>query len=269
MLLLSRSAARKIVATGIAAVAFAFLYEVTTLDSRDAARQAELRRTPRSPAPGAPACDFTATAYCKGTTTASGVNVRTGIAAADPDLLPVGSVIQVDRLGDRYNGIYTVMDTGPAVQGRHIDIYMWSCNEALAVRPPAGADLTVLRLGWNPRASTPSLVDRLFRSAAKPQPQRRRQLARPAAELPPARSGRGGSTLPAAFRPPLPDPGIAADTACSRSRAAPAAPGGVPASRSCPLCSTRILSMSWIVDEPVGDGDRRAARHQHAAARRG
>ena len=40
-------------------------------------------------------------------------------------------MIQVYRLGERYNGIYTIMDTGPAVQGRHIDIYMWSCNEAL------------------------------------------------------------------------------------------------------------------------------------------
>lgn len=161
MLLLSRSTGRKIVATGTAAVAFAFLYEVTILDSRYAARQAELREVTAAPSPGA-RLRFTATAYCKGTTTASGVNVRTGIAAADPELLPVGSVIQVERLEDRYNGIYTVMDTGPAVQGRHIDIYIWSCNEALALgRQLAG--ITVLRLGWNPRASTPRLVDRLFR----------------------------------------------------------------------------------------------------------
>ncbi|OFW06517.1 MAG: hypothetical protein A3H96_12650 [Acidobacteria bacterium RIFCSPLOWO2_02_FULL_67_36] len=161
MLLLSRSTSRKIVATGTAAVAFAFLYEVTTLDSRYAARQAELRQETAQPAPGT-RLRFIATAYCKGTTTASGVNVRTGIAAADPDLLPVGSVIQVDRLGERYNGIYTIMDTGPKVQGRHIDIYMWSCNEALALGRQ-GATITVLRLGWNPRASTPRLVDRLFR----------------------------------------------------------------------------------------------------------
>jgi 3D (Asp-Asp-Asp) domain-containing protein len=169
-MLLSRSLGRKIVVTGIAAVAFAFLYEVTILDSRYAARQAELRETTAIPAPGT-RLRFTATAYCKGTTTASGVNVRTGIAAADPDLLPVGSVIQVERLGERYNGIYTVMDTGPAVQGRHIDIYMWSCNEALALgRRPAG--ITVLRLGWNPKASSPTLVDRLFRQreAAQPPP---------------------------------------------------------------------------------------------------
>ena len=127
------------------------------------------------PAPGA-RLRFTATAYCRGTTTASGVNVRNGIAAADPDLLPVGSVIQVDRLGERYNGIYTVMDTGPAVQGRHIDIYMWSCNEARYEFGRRSAGLTVLRLGWNPRASTPSLVDRLFR-----QPRGRATAARPPA----------------------------------------------------------------------------------------
>ena len=39
---------------------------------------------------------FTATAYCKGETTASGVGVRTGIAAADPTLLPVGTVVRLD-----------------------------------------------------------------------------------------------------------------------------------------------------------------------------
>ncbi len=159
-MMISRSFARKLTATSLAALGFACLYEVTILDSRYAARQAQLREATAEPAPGV-RLRFTATAYCKGTTTASGVNVRTGIAAADPDLLPVGSVIHVDKLGARYDGIYTIMDTGPAVQGRQIDIYMWSCHEALALgRRSAG--LTVLRLGWNPRASTPALVERLF-----------------------------------------------------------------------------------------------------------
>src|SRR5215210_1601727 len=97
MLLLSRSVGRKIVATGTAALAFASLYEVKALDSRYAARRAEIRETTAVPSPGA-RLRFTATGYCKGTTTASGVNVRTGIAAADPDLLPVGSVVQIDKL---------------------------------------------------------------------------------------------------------------------------------------------------------------------------
>ena len=160
-MLLSRSAGRKLVATAVTAAAFVGFHEATVLDSRYAARQAELRETADVPAPGA-RLRFSATAYCKGTTTASGVNVRTGIAAADPDLLPVGSVVQVDQLGERYDGVYTIMDTGPAVHGRHIDIYMWSCHEALQLGRRKML-LTVMRLGWNPKASQPTLIERLFR----------------------------------------------------------------------------------------------------------
>jgi 3D (Asp-Asp-Asp) domain-containing protein len=167
-MLLSRSTGRKIVATGAAAIAFTLLYEVTVFDSRQAALQAELREETARPAPGLK-LRFTATAYCKGTMTASGVNVRRGIAAADPDLLPVGSVIQVDRLGAKYDGIYTVMDTGPKVQGRHIDIYVWSCHEALALGRRR-TQIKVVRLGWNPANSEPSLVDRLFRQRERALP---------------------------------------------------------------------------------------------------
>jgi len=161
-MLISRSIGRKVIATATAASAFMLLYEVTVMDSHVAMHQSANREDTTVPANGA-RLSFTATAYCKGTTTASGVNVRTGIAAADPDLLPVGSVIQVSKLPDKYNGIYTVMDTGPAVQGRHIDIYIWSCYEALALGR-RNATINVLRLGWNPKASTPGLVDRLFRA---------------------------------------------------------------------------------------------------------
>jgi 3D (Asp-Asp-Asp) domain-containing protein len=158
-MLISRSLARKLIVTTTAAATFVLLYETTVIDSRVTGQAAVAQDEP-APEPGA-RLRFTTTAYCKGTTTASGVNVRTGIAAADPDLLPVGSVVQVDGLAERYNGIYTIMDTGPAVQGRHIDIYMWSCNEALALGR-RDAMLTVLRLGWNPRATTPSLLKRLL-----------------------------------------------------------------------------------------------------------
>jgi hypothetical protein len=54
------------------------------------------------------------------------------------------------------------MDTGPAIQGREIDLYMWSCNEALAFGRRT-VRLTVLRLGWNPKATTPTFMDRLLR----------------------------------------------------------------------------------------------------------
>lgn len=93
-----------------------------------------------------------ATAYCKGTVTASGVLVRAGVVAADPDVLPEGSVLHVSGTESGQEGIYTVLDTGPNVQGSRLDIYMWSCHEALAFgRRSVGA--TILRVGWDPRAS--------------------------------------------------------------------------------------------------------------------
>jgi 3D (Asp-Asp-Asp) domain-containing protein len=179
-MLISRSLGRKLGATAIVAVAFVLMYEAKVMDFRYIAMPGSAQEADPDDLPltaRASHLRFSATAYCKGTTTASGVNVRTGIAAADPDLLPVGSVIQVYKLGEQYNGIYTIMDTGPAVQGRHIDIYIWSCNEALQFgrRPIA---INVLRLGWNPKASTPTLIDRLFRQREAA------SLVDPAAPLP-------------------------------------------------------------------------------------
>jgi 3D (Asp-Asp-Asp) domain-containing protein len=172
---LTRSLKQKIAATCGAVFGFVLFYEVTMLDSKTTVEQEEeVQQTTAKPAPGL-RLRFAATAYCKGATTASGTAVRTGIAAADPDLLPVGSVIQIESLSPRYNGIYTILDTGPAVQGRHIDVYMWSCNEALAFGAKK-VQLNVLRLGWNPRASTPtvirSILDQRERqmSAAPPAP---------------------------------------------------------------------------------------------------
>lgn len=158
---LSQSLVLRTVATLVVAVVFVFLYETTIRDSRYAARQATMAEATALPQAGAQ-LSFTATAYCKGETTASGVVVRTGIAAADPGLLPVGTVVRVDMPNSRYSGIWTVMDTGPAVQGRLIDLYLWSCHEALAFgRRPVR--LTVLRLGWSPQMSAPSLIDRVLR----------------------------------------------------------------------------------------------------------
>ena len=112
--MLAHSLWRKLALTIIVGGGVVWLYEVTVLDSRFAAVQNA--DDPAPPSPGARLL-FSATAYCKGTTTASGVNVRSGIAAADPDLLPVGSVVQVDAPGARYDGVYTVMDTGPRGAG--------------------------------------------------------------------------------------------------------------------------------------------------------
>ncbi|MGH9256203.1 MAG: 3D domain-containing protein [Vicinamibacterales bacterium] len=176
--LISRFPGRQLAVTCIAVIGFVLLYEASMFDLRQ--RNPAGPVDPTLPVAGARLV-FTATAYCKGTTTASGVGVRTGIAASDPVILPVGSVVNVSTHDTKYNGVYTIMDTGPAVQGRVLDLYMWSCHEALAFgRRPV--ELTVLRLGWNPSASTPSLVERLFR---------RREAARAAA--PPAPTSTSGA----------------------------------------------------------------------------
>lgn len=153
---LSRYLRRKLIATSIAVAAFVLLYEATVIDSRRSG--SALGSDTATPTAGS-RLRFVATAYCKGQTTASGVGVTTGIAAADRKLLPEGSVIEIEGvrgmgipLPDRYRGIYTVMDTGPAVNGRHIDLYLWNCNEALAFGR-RDTVINVLRLGWHPKNS--------------------------------------------------------------------------------------------------------------------
>jgi 3D (Asp-Asp-Asp) domain-containing protein len=163
---------KKAIATLSVATVFVLLYEIQTRDSHSEAFEASVIETSVLPQAGARLL-FSATAYCKGETTASGVGVRTGIAAADPAILPVGSVVRVETPNPRYSGVWTVMDTGPAVRGRSVDLYLWSCKEALQFGRRK-VRVTVLRLGWNPQNSIPGMVDTLFRKreaeSKKPQP---------------------------------------------------------------------------------------------------
>jgi 3D (Asp-Asp-Asp) domain-containing protein len=164
---IAESMRRKVLATAVAAVGFVWVYETTILDSKDAKLPILVPADFTPPEPGAQ-LSFTATAYCKGLVAAAGVAAQAGVAAADPTVLPLGSVVEIDSPDSRYDGIYTILDTGPAVQGRLIDIYMWSCHEALRFgRRPIR--VTVLRLGWNPRATAPGFMDRLFKPRSKPQ----------------------------------------------------------------------------------------------------
>lgn len=71
-----------------------------------------------------------ATAYCIDGLTKSGTPTREGIVAADPKVLPIGTIIRVEGLKGRRNGTYTVTDTGRAVKGREIDIFLESCAAA-------------------------------------------------------------------------------------------------------------------------------------------
>ena len=71
---------------------------------------------------------FRATAYCLKGRTATGGGVRRGIVAADPRVLPLGSKIYINA--GAYSGIYTVADTGGAVRGNVLDIWVPNCSEA-------------------------------------------------------------------------------------------------------------------------------------------
>lgn len=95
-----------------------------------------------------PALDFRATAYCDDGITKSGVQVAVGMVAADPNVIPLGSIICVEETPDRYyDGIYQVTDTGRLVKGSRIDIYIPDLEEALEFGY-RGVKVTVLRRGY-------------------------------------------------------------------------------------------------------------------------
>jgi 3D (Asp-Asp-Asp) domain-containing protein len=74
------------------------------------------------------AADFHATAYCLKGRTATGEAVRQGFVAADPKVLPLGTMVHIQA--GRYSGVYKVADTGGAIKGNRIDIYVPSYQEA-------------------------------------------------------------------------------------------------------------------------------------------
>lgn len=168
-----RKALVMLVAVGV----FVGLYEAKMLDSLGVGRRLGITETdPAASSPTRPGVrlPFTATAYCKGHVTSAGVAPRRGVAAGDPTVLPLGSIVEIDAVDPRIDGVYSVLDTGPEIQGHRIDLYMWSCNEALGFGRQT-VRLTVLRMGWNPRATTRSFMDRLFRpeppEASDPDPE--------------------------------------------------------------------------------------------------
>lgn len=163
---------RRVLAVVVVALLVLAVFTTQTRDSTE-----EVFDSNGRPRLGA-AIGFRATAYCKGQTTAAGVAVRHGMAASDPTLLPLGSVVQVEASDTRYSGIWTVLDTGPEIKGRELDLYMWSCYDALAFGAQT-VKVTILRLGWDPRASAPGPVDQWFR-------RRERSQTPPAASAVPA-----------------------------------------------------------------------------------
>jgi len=91
----------------------------------------EAPQGPTAQAPARPAGPlvFTATAYCTGSVTASGIPVSKGMVAADPAVLPLGTRIRITRAAP-YNGTYWVLDTGGAIRKRRLDLYIPDCAAA-------------------------------------------------------------------------------------------------------------------------------------------
>jgi 3D (Asp-Asp-Asp) domain-containing protein len=75
-----------------------------------------------------PSAAYIATAYSLGGRTASGQFVSRGLIAADPSVLPLGTRVRVDA--GQYSGDYVVADTGGAVRGKRIDIWIPTMREA-------------------------------------------------------------------------------------------------------------------------------------------
>lgn len=74
---------------------------------------------------------FTATAYSvSGETKAQTITQEGRTLAADPHMLPIGTVVEIRDAGP-YSGQYVVSDTGQDIVGRRLDIYIARTHEAI------------------------------------------------------------------------------------------------------------------------------------------
>ena len=89
---------------------------------------------------------FHATAYCLTGITRSGVPTAPGLVSADPNVIPLGSVIYVDS--PLMGGIYQVLDTGDLIKGKIIDIFIPSYEKCIEFGRRA-VKVKVLRYGFH------------------------------------------------------------------------------------------------------------------------
>jgi len=67
------------------------------------------------------------TSYCLNGLTRSETRTREGIIATDPNTIPLGSVVEIEGLGEDF----VAEDTGTAIKGWHIDVWKPSCRDAI------------------------------------------------------------------------------------------------------------------------------------------
>src|SRR5438132_6889516 len=73
---------------------------------------------------------MTATAYCRGGRTSSGAMTRDGVVAADPRMIPAGSILRIETRDRRRSGVFRALDTGGGIKGRRLDIFTSSSTAA-------------------------------------------------------------------------------------------------------------------------------------------
>jgi 3D (Asp-Asp-Asp) domain-containing protein len=88
---------------------------------------------------------FVATAYSLRGRMACGEYTRPGVVAADPRILPLGSIIKVDA--GTFSGVYHVLDTGGAIKGNKLDIFI-TCPRQARKFGRRKVQVEVLRQGW-------------------------------------------------------------------------------------------------------------------------
>ena len=104
------------------------LISSTSVDTKDDKKLVKTTASVTSAGAGASKGAFSASAYCFTGRTATGQGVRRGIIAADPRVLKLGSKVYISA--GSWSGVYTVADTGGAIKGKKIDIWVPGCGEA-------------------------------------------------------------------------------------------------------------------------------------------
>lgn len=108
---------------------------------------------------------YLATAYNISGVTASGLYTQRHIVAADPDVLPLGSIIRIRGAG-QYSGEYVVADTGAKIQGRHIDIYIPSLAACMKFGVKH-VDVHVVQVGRNTQRSAKAAYQQMRQDVAE------------------------------------------------------------------------------------------------------
>ena len=146
--------------------------DIATTNSSNPAASAERPREISAPAPTTAekfvlSESFEATAYSLHGRTASGAVTASGMIAADPRVLPIGSRVRIEA--GSYTGEYVVADTGGAVKGKRIDIWTPSTREAMRFGRRT-VKLTVLHLAGKrgAKATRPRTVTSTQSSPASP-----------------------------------------------------------------------------------------------------